>query len=286
MTLRISILFILLSSGLFAQESLLGLWQGIIVRTGMSINSGSPFFINVIQEESRVSGQIREEVNNTDFFAIAKYYGTIKDSNITFKQVVYQKKEGNSRITWCKLEGDLTYNSMTGYLEGTFKSTDCRKSSGKIILYRSNGVFSDNNVRIASQSAKDNLIKDLLKGRPAPVIRDIQRKNFIFEPIYFDYDMADIRQEHEAFLLRVIEIVDGHSDLRVRVIGNTDSDGTDQYNDKLSRRRAQAIIDFFVQYGIKADRIEIQFNGERVPVELNSTDDGKQKNRRVEFEFI
>jgi OOP family OmpA-OmpF porin len=126
----------------------------------------------------------------------------------------------------------------------------------------------------------------LKKGRPAPEIRDLQRQNFKFEPIYFDYAKAEIRPEYKAFLLEMVEIIDGHSDLRIKVVGNTDSDGSDKYNERLSMQRAKSIISFFVANGLSADRIVLEFNGEKKPADRNDTEEGKQRNRRVEFEFI
>ena len=104
--------------------------------------------------------------------------------------------------------------------------------------------------------------------------------------IYYDFDKADIRPEYEAFLKRIVYVINSHSDLRVRVTGKTDADGSDAYNDGLSERRAQAIIDFFVKAGLRRDRIVIDFKGEKNPVSDNKSAEGKQLNRRVDFEFI
>lgn len=269
-----------------AQTDLSGLWQGILVKNGATNAQSNPFFLEIKIENAKISGRTREEIYKTDFFAIGKQYGTVTGNVITFKHVAYSKKQGNSKITWCKLEGNLTYNEKTGYLEGKYSSSDCRTNAGKIILFRSKATFSEDKAPIASQSTRDALIRDLEKGLAAPEIRTKNRENFVFEPIYFDYDKAVIRPEYFAFLSRIVDVVNGHSDLRVKVIGNTDADGSDNYNTDLSKRRAQAIIDYFVQAGISADRIEIEFNGEKKPIDRNDTPEGKQRNRRVEFEFI
>ena len=118
------------------------------------------------------------------------------------------------------------------------------------------------------------------------MIRKIERDNFVFEPIYFDFDKFEIREEHHEFLNAMIKIVKGHSDLRVKVTGHTDSDGSHMYNDTLSMNRAKSIIKFFTDRGLDADRIEIDFKGEMDPVSTNDTSQGKQLNRRVDFEFI
>ena len=285
MRILIFISIFLLPTLSYSQSDLDGLWQGILTKNGKSISQSNPFFMEIETKSGKSSGRTREEIYKTEYFAIGKQYGTVKENSVDFKHVLYTKKEGNSRISWCKLKGTLVYNPETGYLEGKYTSSDCRTNAGTIILFRTKNVFSED-ASIASHSSRDGLIKDLEMGLKAPEIRSEDRKNFVFQPIYFDYDKALIRPEYNDFLTRIVRVVNGHSDLRVKVTGNTDADGSDAYNDDLSKRRAEAIIAYFVQEGITADRIEIEFNGEKKPVDRNDTKEGKQRNRRVEFEFI
>jgi outer membrane protein OmpA-like peptidoglycan-associated protein len=86
--------------------------------------------------------------------------------------------------------------------------------------------------------------------------------------------------------MKIIKITKSHSDLRIQVTGHTDSDGSNTYNKKLSKRRAESIIKFFTKRGLRRDRIVIDFKGESEPIETNQTKDGKRKNRRVDFTFI
>jgi outer membrane protein OmpA-like peptidoglycan-associated protein len=81
-------------------------------------------------------------------------------------------------------------------------------------------------------------------------------------------------------------VVDGHSDLRIKVTSHTDGDGSDAYNIELSKKRAEAIVNHFVSLGLSKDRIVIDFKGEKEPIDNNNTPEGKQKNRRVDFSFI
>jgi len=280
------LLFLLTSLSIFGQSELDGVWQGIIIPNGKSNSESNPFFLNIKTVDGKTSGQSREEIFGTDYYSIGKFYGSMKNDGFDWKHVIYQKKEGNSKVTWCKLNSNLKYNSSTGYLEGNYFSSDCRNVAGKIILFKSKAIFSNEKSSFISQNARDILVQDLAENRPARVIRELQRLNFNFQPIYFDYDKAQIRPSDLPFLNSIIEVVEGHSDLRIKVVGNTDSDGSDNYNDDLSERRAEAIIAFFVEKGLKRDRIEIQFNGEKKPVDSNKTSEGRQKNRRVEFEFI
>jgi OmpA-OmpF porin, OOP family len=282
----IFVLFIITVLSGNAQTEFSGLWQGILVKNGTTQAESHPFFLEIKAENAKISGRTREELYKTEFYAVGKHTGTTKGNELTFKHVVYTKKQGNSKISWCKLQATLTYNEATGYLQGTYTSSDCRQNAGKITLYRTKNKFTDDYSPIASHASRDILLKDLENGLASPEKRAVDRANFVFQPIYFDYDKAIIRAEYFDFLSGIVQVVNGHSDLRVKVTGNTDADGTDAYNDDLSKRRAQAIIDYFVKEGISADRIEIEFNGEKKPIDRNDTKEGKQRNRRVEFAFI
>lgn len=263
-----------------------GVWQGIIVRDGTKNENSSLLYANFIVNGKILEGKTRDEIYNTDLYAVKKLKGTVSGNVLDFKQIVVEKKKNSSKVTWCVFEGKLTYNDSTGYLEGRYSSTDCKRNTGKIILYKSTIGFSDKEESPASHLWFSNFIKDLNKGYNAPMIREKERKNFAFQPIYFDYDKADIRPEYIAFLKKMVRVVDGHTDLRIKVVGHTDADGSDAYNIELSKKRAQALIDFFIANGLSRDRIEIDFKGESEPIDSNTTPEGKQRNRRVDFSFI
>lgn len=286
MTKILLIVFLLIELNINAQVDFNGVWQGIIVLDGQKTEQGNIIFAIFSVNGKKVEGKTREEYDKTDFYSVKKIKGEISNNQLKFNQLMIEKKKSSSKITWCLFGSDLTYNDSTGYLEGRFKSTDCRQNSGKLIFYRSTATFSDNETIILPQNWMSTFKNDLKLGLNAPEIRMKERSEFVFEPIYFDVDQAIIKPEYERFLLKMIRIVNGHSDLRVQVTGHTDSDGSDIYNEDLSRRRSQAIIDFFVAHGIKVDKLNIEFKGEKNPIDTNKTPEGKKHNRRVDFEFI
>lgn len=271
---------------LIGQTNFSGVWQGLFIRDGQKQEQGTLFYTNFTISTNAVSGKTRDEIYNTEYFALKQIKGSVKNNEITFNQTVVEKKKNAPNTNWCKVEATLKYNDSTGYLEGRFKSTDCKNFTGKIILYRSTVPFSTTEAVMATHSWRDRFIQDLKKGYNAPEIREKERKNFDFQPIYFDYDKAEIRPEYTAFLDKMIRVVDSHTDLRIKVTGHTDADGTDAYNIELSKKRAEALINYFVSHGLKRDRIEIDFKGEKNPIDSNDTPEGKQRNRRVDFAFI
>ncbi len=84
-------------------------------------------------------------------------------------------------------------------------------------------------------------------------------------------------------LAKVSGIVLAYPSLHVAIEGHTDSVGSDQYNQDLSERRAQAVRDYFVQQGIAASAVEAHGFGKNEPIASNDTPEGRQQNRRVEL---
>jgi len=102
--------------------------------------------------------------------------------------------------------------------------------------------------------------------------------------IYFDVDKADIKPESKAQLDEIAKLMTQHPDVKLTVTGHTDNQGTADHNQKLSQRRADAIVAALVQtYGMAAGRLTAQGMGSSAPVASNATEEGRGKNRRVEL---
>lgn len=105
--------------------------------------------------------------------------------------------------------------------------------------------------------------------------------------VLFDFDSAELRDEAQAELQRVTEILSGYPGARVVVEGHTDSEGSDSYNLELSAKRAESVRDYLVAAGSLVDgTARIASYGESRPVAENETDEGRQANRRVDIIVI
>lgn len=113
-------------------------------------------------------------------------------------------------------------------------------------------------------------------------------KNFtgVIQGIEFDLGKASIRPKSLAVLNGTVEVLKEFPSLRLRVTGHTDSTGNAERNAELSKARAQAVTDYFVQQGIDAARVESVGKGQDEPIADNKTAEGRQKNRRIEFAVI
>jgi outer membrane protein OmpA-like peptidoglycan-associated protein len=102
------------------------------------------------------------------------------------------------------------------------------------------------------------------------------------QDVVFDVGQADLKPGSERFVERLATVLKENPDRRVRVEGFTDSQGSADYNQALSERRAAAVRRALVARGITPDRIEMQGYGKSFPVASNDIAAGRQLNRRVE----
>src|SRR3989338_5602044 len=200
-----------------------GTWQGVLISAGQKMEKGTLLYIDFTVSGEHVSGKMREEVYNTEDFAVKQFNGDFKKGVLKLRQTVVEQKSKKAGMKWCLLQMTLRYDSISGYLEGNFESTECKRAIGKVILYKIDAPPTNEAGHATSHLWFANFTRDYADGLNAPAIREKERANFVFEPIYFDFDKFEIRPEYFAFLDRLIKVVKGHSDLRVKVIGHTDS---------------------------------------------------------------
>lgn len=101
--------------------------------------------------------------------------------------------------------------------------------------------------------------------------------------ILFGFDSAVLQPKAKENIFKLAEILKKYPDSNILIAGHTDSDGTEKYNHDLSERRAQAVSNYTIMQGVSSSRISIIGLGENEPIATNSTETGKQLNRRVEI---
>ena len=117
---------------------------------------------------------------------------------------------------------------------------------------------------------------------------DISRKNLKFRinNIHFGKNKYSITESSEPELYRLAKAIKENPDWAVEITGHTDSDGSDFYNELLSKKRSNAIVEYLISKGCDPQKMSSFGAGESQPVASNETEEGKQLNRRVEFKVI
>ncbi|HEY0680158.1 MAG TPA: OmpA family protein [Chitinophagaceae bacterium] len=148
------------------------------------------------------------------------------------------------------------YNAVTFAVQGSYRQQD---------------YYLLNNVRLAV-GAPDTRNKLVTQGK------------FITHGIHFTPNTDSLQPQSFGVLKDIGKVLKENPDMKLKIIGHTDADGDDKTNIELSKRRAAAVKNFLVQeYGIVAENLETDGKGETVPIDKNTTIEGKANNRRVEF---
>ncbi|SHL83994.1 Outer membrane protein OmpA [Chitinophaga jiangningensis] len=104
--------------------------------------------------------------------------------------------------------------------------------------------------------------------------------------VLFGFDKSDLSPAAQTSITQLAEVLNKYPDTYVRVEGHTDSKGTDEYNMGLSQRRVNSVTAFLTKQGVAASRIQGFAYGESQPIADNETEEGRAKNRRVEFSIF
>ncbi|MGV7929444.1 MAG: OmpA family protein [Spirochaetota bacterium] len=113
-----------------------------------------------------------------------------------------------------------------------------------------------------------------------------QGKTIVMDSIYFEIDRAYLKKESLDVLDRVIAILKKNPSMKIEVRGHTDSTGEKAHNQRLSERRADAVVEYMIKNGISPERLSAVGFGPDKPIASNANEEGRKKNRRTEFFII
>jgi hypothetical protein len=140
--------------------------------------------------------------------------------------------------------------------------------------------YSDHFTFSGLHSRTDPMVKDI------PMDRIMVGSSVVLNNIFFDSDSHELQQVSIAELNKVYSFLNQNPEVSVEISGHTDNTGSEAYNQALSEQRAQAVVDYLVGKGISKDQLDSRGYGDRQPVEENSTEAGRAKNRRTELKIV
>ena len=137
----------------------------------------------------------------------------------------------------------------------------------------------ENSIRINALELKNIDILNSEAPKEMTIVLDERALNF-------DFDKSNVKPEYYDLLKNIKEFVE-QNNYEITIVGHTDSIGSNAYNFKLSRRRAESVKAKLLEFGLSEDRIVgIEAMGEEQPIATNATKEGRAQNRRVEFKLV
>lgn len=116
------------------------------------------------------------------------------------------------------------------------------------------------------------------------ILDQLQISRYIYILALFTSNSANIKPESYGTLKQLADVLKENADVKVKIVGYTDSDGDEAKNLDLSKRRAASVKEALSkEFGIDTNRMETDGKGEADPIDTNKTPEGKANNRRVEF---
>ena len=228
-----------------------------------------------LQVDAQGSGQYLDDKNKVSFQIAADGTGVYKDEN---DDVTITIAENSSTYT----KGNITVkNNDDG--SGTYNDKDKdllieNDGKGKAII-----TLKGKSTEVeAKPLEKPEKFPKLKMVPPVPSIEANSLLITLDSGILFDVDKYDVRPEAERALASLATVLKEADVKAFEIDGHTDSDSSDEYNQALSEKRANAVKDFLASQGLTSE-ITIIGYGESRPVASNDTPEGKQKNRRVEI---
>ncbi|WPO38584.1 OmpA family protein [Flammeovirgaceae bacterium SG7u.111] len=141
-------------------------------------------------------------------------------------------------------------------------------------------LFHSENFQIPANIEQESIEKDILLGGVT------SGSKIVLNNIFFDTDKSSLRSSSLSELENIVKILEENPKIRVEISGHTDNVGNEAYNQTLSEDRAKSVVDWLVGKGVDASRLEFVGYGLRAPIADNSTEEGRQKNRRTEFKIL
>lgn len=184
---------------------------------------------------------------------------------------------------WVKISGD--YTALGGekfFILGNF--FDNENTVFKDVKNIGEPAWENPYYLVDDISLREIIIEEAIVEEPVFENVKIEKGQIIrLDRIYFDFDKWDLLPTSNEQLDELTVLLNRYPSMKIAIHGHTDSKGSETYNEVLSNHRSKAVHDYLLNQNIDYSRLEFQGFGEIKPVDTNSTDEGRQNNRRVEF---
>ncbi len=192
-------------------------------------------------------------------------------------------------------------NRATIYFKGSDGSIDSTKTDSRgrfnfvglnpglnyVVRAFKDGFFSDSR-ELSTVSLKTSLEFSKKTGTDLDFkLQKITYAEITISNIYYDSNQAELKNESKKELNKMVRIINATPGIKIQVNSHTDEIGSDDYNMKLSEKRAQNVVNYFIENGVDKERMSFMGYGESVPIKKNAqTENEHLNNRRTTFKVI
>lgn len=201
----------------------------------------------------------------------------------------------NTKVSMLDAKGDIMQDYTTGN-DGKFLFRVYENEDYSLVGETDGYLIKRQGYTMKGKSVDPNSLKDLITTITLDTVIVLDKielnRIFVMENIYYNYNKSDIRPDAAKELDKLVQLLVDNPEIKIELGSHTDSVDTDDYNQRLSQRRAESAVAYIVQHGIAADRLVAKGYGESKPIARNTNPDGsdnpvgRQKNRRTEFKIL
>ncbi len=189
-------------------------------------------------------------------------------------------------VDFIDLKSGKTVISSKTSEDGDFLLCLPAKNNYALNVSLSGYLFFSEHFDLSQVSAADEPFHLEIGLQPIKTAKETSRKPIVLKNVFFESGSADLKPESLTELNRLKGLMEENASLKIRINGHTDNVGSEEDNLQLSNDRAKAVTDYLIENGIESNRLEYKGFGEQIPIDTNESPEGRQRNRRTEFEVV
>ena len=206
--------------------------------------------------------------------------GIIENRSIYLTGTIYDsetKEPLEARIELYALGSDEPISVFTSdAISGEYLSVLNEKTQIVLYIDREGYLFQSESFNIKTDNSKS--IKKDIYLKPIKKGVSVRLNN-----IFFDFNSATLTEDSKTELTKVVRFLTVNSGTKITISGHTDDQGSVEYNQSLSEKRAKAVFEFLVNSGINAESLTYIGYGEKMPISTETDEKSRKLNRRIEF---
>lgn len=199
-----------------------------------------------------------------------------------------------NQIKSISIVGTVLYNDTQEPASGV--ENTLLDGNGKVLKTtktNDDGNFRFDNLPLDNYKVEIEDVDPRLTGEVKYIVEDVKVKTSekevsrkFFENIYFNFDNYSLRSEAKKVLRELADFYKKNPEIQIEMSANTDSFGSDEYNQQLSQKRGNEALDYLISKGVDRSALVVNPQGEGKPLATNANAAGRQLNRRVEFYIL